>query len=72
MKNGYILPDRLYGVLKWACLIALPAAATLLSTIGPVWGMDSGLCDNVVVTLNAVGAFVGILIGVSAVSGSNG
>lgn len=61
----YILPSNVYGVLKWAALIALPAIAVFVSTVGQAWGMDAALSNAIVTTLNACGVLVGALIGVS-------
>lgn len=60
----YFIPDKLYSTLKWAGLIALPAIAVFVSVVGPVWGWPD--VDAWVTTLNAAGALVGALLGVSA------
>lgn len=62
-KSGYLLPDKVYKVLKWLALIALPAVAWLVGVVGPQWGLPH--CGEIVTTINAVGLFVGALIGVS-------
>lgn len=59
------LNDKLYDILKWLGLIFCPALAVLLATVLPVWGVDEGLIKALVITINAVGVFVGALIGVS-------
>ena len=59
----YPMPSRLYDVLKWTGLIFCPAAAVLYGTIAPTWGWPNP--DGVVLTLNALGVFIGTLIGVS-------
>lgn len=65
-QKTYILPDGMYDVLKWLGLIALPAIATFISIVGPVWGMPN--VEAVVTTLNALGTLVGVLIGISHVT----
>ena len=62
----YVIPDKVYQVVKWAVLIVLPAVATLVSTVGPVWGMDAELCQAVVTTITAVSTFGGVVLGMSA------
>lgn len=62
-KTDYLLPDKAYQVLKWVALIALPAVAWLVGVVGPQWGFPH--CGEIVTTINAVGVFVGALIGVS-------
>lgn len=61
----YIVPEQIYQVLKWAGLIALPAIAVFVSTVGQAWGMDPGLSNAIVTTLNALGVLVGALLGIS-------
>ena len=64
----YMIPDGVYQLLKWAALIVLPAAATLIATVGPVWGMDGTLVQAVTTTITAVSAFCGVVLGVSEVT----
>lgn len=59
----YLIPDKAYDVLKWVGLILCPALAALVGAVGPAWGMPH--VDAVVLTINAVGTFVGALIGAS-------
>lgn len=56
------LPNNVYDVLKWACLIAVPAVITLISTLGTIYGQDM---TTVTATIGAVATFVGALIGIS-------
>ena len=65
----YIVPEQIYQVLKWVGLVALPSFAVFVSTIGQAWGMDPGLSNAVVTTLNALGMLVGALLGISQVTG---
>lgn len=62
----YIISDSVYRVLKWAGVIVFPALATFVGTIAPAWGMDSGLSDAIVTTLNAIGTLMGAVLVVSA------
>lgn len=68
----YLIPDRVYDVLKWVGLIAFPAIATFVQTVGTAAGWD--MTDLCVTVLNACGTLVGALIAASAVKGkvSNG
>lgn len=61
-----MIPNKVYDILKWIGLIALPAIAWFVGQIGPVWGMP--YVDAIVTTLNAAGTLLGILIGVSTVN----
>lgn len=60
----YFLSDKLYTILKWAALIALPSIATFIGVIGAVWGWAD--TDAIVTTINAAGVLIGALIGASA------
>ena len=66
----WLIHDRVYDVLKWVGLLLLPAAALFVATIGPAWGWAN--VDNIVLTLNAAGAFVGVVVGASAVKAKVG
>lgn len=61
----YLLPDNVYRVLKWTGLILCPALAALVGAVGPAWGLPH--VDSIVLTINAVGTFIGALIGASHV-----
>lgn len=61
----WLLPNRVYDVLKWLGLIVLPALAVFVNTVGPAWGWP--YVDAIVTTLNALGILAGALIGVSAI-----
>lgn len=64
MDNGYILPDKLYNVLKWVGLMVLPALATLVQTVGTAVGFE--YADVAATVITAVGTFIGVIIGASA------
>lgn len=61
-------PDKVYDILKWICLIAIPALTVLLSTVLPAVGVDAEIAKTVVIVISAVGTFLGALIGVSTVA----
>ena len=66
MDKQYILPSEWYDVLKWVGLVLLPACATLYGIIAQVWGLPYG--EQVVTTINAIGVFIGTLIGISHIT----
>lgn len=66
LKNGIKLKNSVYDVLKWICLIALPALAVLYFTLAKIWGLPYGA--EITATINAVALFIGTLIGVSQIS----
>ena len=58
--------DKVYDILKWLCLIALPALSVLYSALAGVWGW--GYTEQVTTTISAIALFIGALIGVSTSS----
>jgi len=60
------LPNKLYDVLKWVCLIALPALAVFYAVIAKIWGLPFE--SEIPATINAVAVLIGALIGVSHLS----
>jgi hypothetical protein len=67
---SYLLPKKLYHVLKWAALVALPAIGTFWNVVAPVWGLPYGY--EVLATCSAAGLLVGAMIGVSAATSKAG
>ena len=59
-----MLNNKSYDVLKWLVMIALPASAVIINSVGIEIGIDNP--DMVVTILNAVTALIGTLIGVSS------
>lgn len=59
----YLLPDKAYDILKWVGLVALPAVATFVGTVGTAveWPMTT----IAVTVITAAGTLVGALIGVT-------
>ena len=58
--------NRVYDVLKWICLIFLPAVAILYSAIDGVFGW--GYTATVTTIISAIETFIGSMIGISTKS----
>lgn len=58
--------NKVYDVLKWLCLIALPAAGVFYAALDGAFGW--GYTETVVTVINAVTVFIGTLIGISTKS----
>lgn len=67
---SWLIPDRVYDVLKWIGLVVFPALAVCFGTVAPACGLDAGISNTVVLALNAVGTFIGVVIGASAIKGT--
>lgn len=60
------LPDKVYDILKWACLIAAPAIIAFLTTIFTLYKIPG--VEVVTGTIAAVATLIGALIGISSVN----
>lgn len=58
-----MLPDKLYDVLKYVAIIALPAIAVCVKTIFPVWNLP--LSEEISTTIMAVDTLLGALLCIS-------
>lgn len=57
------LPDRIYDILKWMCLICLPALAVAYVGLAAVWGWPHA--EAISKTVNIVCVLMGALLGIS-------
>lgn len=60
-----MLNSKVYDVLKWVAIIALPAIAVLISTLGQIWGWAAD-AEKITLTINACALCMGALIGISS------
>lgn len=58
-----IIDNKVYDILKWIALVALPAVGTLYFALASIWGLPYG--EQIVGTITAIDCFIGALIGVS-------
>ena len=56
------LNDKVYNVFKWGLIIFIPAALTLIGTLGQIYGFDT---EKIVLTISAVSTFLGVITGIS-------
>lgn len=61
--------NKVYDVLKWVCLIFLPALSVFYAALDGAFGW--GYTDTVCTVIAAVSAFIGALIGISSKSYNN-
>lgn len=57
------ISNKTYDILKWIAQYLLPATGTLYFALASIWGLPYG--EEVVGTITAVDAFLGVLLGVS-------
>ena len=65
-ENGFRLKDSVYNVLKWICLIALPALSTFYGILAEIWNLPYAV--QIPRTITAIALLIGALIGVSQIS----
>ena len=61
-----LLPNKLYDILKWIAILALPAFAQYIPKLFEIWNIPYG--EQIGETLSATAVLLGILLGISAVS----
>ena len=59
------IPNKLYDVLKWIALIALPGIVTFLAAVLPALKVDAETVNTICIILSATATLIGTLIGVS-------
>jgi len=57
------MSNKVYDILKWIAQVLLPALGTLYFALSGVWSLP--YCEQVVGTITAVDAFLGVLLGIS-------
>lgn len=58
-----MMANKIYDVLKWICMIVMPALATLYTALAPVWNLP--FAEEIPVTITALDLFLGAVLGVS-------
>ena len=64
------LKNKLYDKLKWVSILFLPALATFYGLVSKTWGLPYG--EQIVITINGLGVFIGTIIGISTVNYNKG
>lgn len=65
-----MLTNKVYDVLKWLVLVAIPAGTTLYVAIAAIWGFP--YADEVAKTSAAICVFLGAVLGVSTAQYNKG
>jgi len=60
------MSNTVYDVLKWIAQILLPAAGALYFALANIWGLPYG--EQIVGTITAIDAFLGVILGISSKS----
>ena len=59
-----VLKNRTYDILKNIALYVLPALATLILTLGGIWGIP--YAEAIAATITALDTFLGAILGISS------
>jgi hypothetical protein len=59
------MSNKVYDILKWITLVALPAVTALWLTLANIWGFP--YAEAIGATLAAVTTFIGALLGISSI-----
>lgn len=60
------MKNEVYDVLKWVAMLLLPALATLVATVGAIWGLP--YADQISQTIVAVNAALAMVLGISTIN----
>lgn len=59
------MSNKMYDILKWVCIIVLPAIATLYMGLAKIW--DLPFETEIPQTITVIDAFLGAILGVSTI-----
>jgi len=65
------MSNKVYDVLKWVAIVALPALSTFIVVIGKIWGFGD-ISVNIAETITAVATLLGALLGISHIQYNKG
>ncbi len=58
------MSNKTYDTLKYIALYVLPALATLILTLGGIWGIP--YAEAIAATITAIDTFLGAILGISS------
>ena len=58
------LPNKVYDIFKWLCILGLPALSALYSSLAARWGWPNA--EQISGTISDIGGFLGVVIGISS------
>lgn len=61
---SYLIPDKVYTILKWFAILIIPAISWFIQTAGTIWGI--AIMEPIANTISAVATLLGVTIGISA------
>ena len=61
-----MLNDKIYDILKWIAIVALPALSTFIVVLGKIWSWGD-IAPMVAQTITAIACLLGALLGISTI-----
>ena len=66
VMNLLKMDNKVFDILKWIAIVALPALSTFIVVIGKIWGWGD-VALMIAQTITAVAALLGALLGISTI-----
>jgi len=66
-----MIPNRIFDVLKWCSIVALPAISTFIVCISKIWGWAE-LGNSIAQTITCIAVLLGALLGISTIQYNKG
>ena len=66
-----MLNNKLFDILKWISIVALPALSTFIVVLGKIWNWGD-IAPMVAQTITAVAVLLGALLGISSIQYNKG
>lgn len=63
--------DKLYDILKWVAIVALPALSTFIVVMGRIWSWGD-IAGMVAQSITAFAVLLGALLGISSIQYKQG
>lgn len=60
-----MISDKVYDVLKYIAIVAIPIVGTFLGNVLPIWGVDSLLVTKITTTISELGVLLAGLLMIS-------
>lgn len=65
------MSNKMFDILKWVAIVALPALSTFIVVVGKIWGWGD-ISVNVAETITAIATLLGALLGISHIQYNKG
>ena len=65
------LSNKVFDILKWIAIVALPALSTFIVVIGKIWNWGD-IAPMIAQTITAVAVLLGALLGISTIQYNKG